>query len=106
MCGWLAENLGPDRPLHFSRFHPAHKLRHLPPTPIELLIRARAIARTEGLRHVYIGNVRGVEDAETTFCPACGKAVVERSLYSIRANHLRDGRCGFCNHPVAGVWSR
>jgi len=34
MCGWLVENLGPDVPLHFSRFHPQHKLTHLPPTPM------------------------------------------------------------------------
>ena len=23
MCGWIAKELGPDQPLHFSRFHPA-----------------------------------------------------------------------------------
>ncbi|MHC4716769.1 MAG: AmmeMemoRadiSam system radical SAM enzyme [Planctomycetota bacterium] len=106
MCGWLLANIGPDYPLHFSRFHPAHKLTHLPPTPPDVLHRARSIARKQGLRHVYIGNLRGVKDAETTFCPACGKPVVERRIYSIYANHVTDGQCTFCGEPIAGVWSR
>ena len=38
MCDWLLANLGPDYPLHFSRFHPAHKLTHLPPTPVDTLL--------------------------------------------------------------------
>ena len=63
MCGWIAKELGPDRPLHFSRFHPAHKLMHLTPTPVETLVKARDAARDEGLRYVYIGNVPGLEDA-------------------------------------------
>ena len=71
MCGWLVENLGPDRPLHFSRFNPQHKLDHLPPTPVEILVQARDVARAAGLRYVYIGNVREVPDAQTTFCPNC-----------------------------------
>ena len=27
MCGWIAKELGPDQPLHFSRFHPAAQAR-------------------------------------------------------------------------------
>ena len=41
MCDWLLANLGPDYPLHFSRFHPAHKLTHLPPTPVDTLLEVR-----------------------------------------------------------------
>ena len=63
MCDWLLKNLGPDYPLHFSRFHPHHKLSHLPPTPTDVLLEAREIARTAGLHYVYVGNVRDVEDA-------------------------------------------
>ncbi len=104
MCDWLVDNVGPDYPLHFSRFHPAHKLTHLPPTPVDFLIRAREVARNAGLHHVYIGNVRGVKDAETTFCPVCGKAVVERDVFSVTANHIEQGKCAFCQAPIAGVW--
>jgi pyruvate formate lyase activating enzyme len=104
MCGWLVENLGPDRPLHFSRFHPQHKLEHLPPTPVDILVRARDAARALGLHYVYIGNVREVPDAGTTFCPNCRRAIVERDVFSVTAYHLAAGKCRFCGTPIAGVW--
>jgi pyruvate formate lyase activating enzyme len=105
MCGWMVEQLGPDTPLHFSRFHPQHKLTHLPPTPVDTLLKAREAARSSGLRFVYIGNVRGVPDAETTFCPHCKRAVVERDIFSVTALHIEGGRCKFCETRIAGVWT-
>ena len=104
MCRWLLDNLGPEVPLHFSRFSPKYKLEHLPPTPLEILLEARDIARETGLRYVYIGNVRGVEDAETTFCPKCRKALIERDVFEVRTTHLAQGKCGYCGTAVAGVW--
>jgi pyruvate formate lyase activating enzyme len=105
MCAWLVDNLGPDQPLHFSRFHPQHKLTHLPPTPPDTLIKARAAALSAGLRYVYIGNVRGIPDAETTFCPHCKKAVVERDIFAVTAFNLDAGKCRFCGTKLAGMWS-
>jgi pyruvate formate lyase activating enzyme len=105
MCDWLLENLGPDYPLHFSRFHPQHRLTHLPPTPVEMLVQARTIAREAGLRYVYIGNCRDVENGETTFCPACQRPVIERNIYSVRAVNLEDGKCKNCGGEIAGVWT-
>lgn len=105
MCGWLVENLGPDRPLHFSRFHPQHKLEHLPPTPVETLLRAREIGRAAGLRYVYVGNVAGVPDVADTACPQCHRAVIRRSIYAVTRFDLVDGRCRHCQAPVAGVWA-
>jgi len=105
MCGWLVDNLGPDQVLHFSRFHPQHKLTHLPPTPVDTLVRAREIARSAGLRYVYIGNVPGLTDAETTFCPHCKKAVVERDIFAVTSVNLQAGQCRFCQTKIAGVWS-
>jgi len=104
MCGWLADNLGPDRPLHFSRFQPLYKLAHLPPTPVETLVKARDIARAAGLRYVYIGNVRGLPDAETTFCPNCRRAIVERDIFAVTRMDIADGRCKHCQTKIAGVW--
>jgi pyruvate formate lyase activating enzyme len=104
MCGWLLEHLGPDTPLHFSRFHPQHKLTHLPPTPVDTLVRARDLARSAGLRYVYLGNVRGVPDAATTFCPNCRQAVVERDIFAVTLNRLTSGQCPQCRAPIAGVW--
>lgn len=105
MCDWLLENVGPDYPLHFSRFHPQHKLDHLPPTPVSILTEARAVARKAGLHYVYIGNVQGVSEAETTLCPNCKKVVVERFIYLVRAVNIEDGRCKFCGSNIAGVWA-
>ncbi len=105
MCGWVIENLGPDTPLHFSRFHPQHKLTHLPRTPLDTLVKARDVGREVGLRFVYIGNVVGLPDAETTFCPACKRAVVERDVYAISSVKITDGKCGYCQAPIAGVWA-
>ena len=105
MCDWIVGNLGADTPLHFSRFHPQHKLTHLPPTPVDTLLKAREAARAAGLRFVYIGNVAGLEGAETTFCPECKKAVIERDIYAVTAFHLDAGRCRFCQARIAGVWA-
>jgi len=105
MCDWLVENIGPDYPLHFSRFHPRHKLAHLPPTPVDILCQGREIARQAGLRYVYIGNVPGQTDGETTFCPSCRKPVVERMYYEVRALNVIDGKCRYCGASIAGTWT-
>jgi pyruvate formate lyase activating enzyme len=104
MCGWMVRALGPDTPLHLSRFHPQHKLNHLPPTPVETLTRARDLARAAGLRFVYVGNVRDLPDAETTFCPNCRKAVIERDIFAVTVSHLDQGKCRYCQTRIAGVW--
>lgn len=105
MCAWIAKELGPDQPLHFSRFHPQHKLAYLTPTPVETLVKAREAAKAEGLRYVYIGNVPGLPGAETTWCPTCKKAVVERDIYAVTTLHLTDGKCQSCGTTIAGVWA-
>lgn len=105
MCDWLLENIGPDYPLHFSRFSPMYKLDHLSPTPVATLQEARSIAKKAGLHHVYIGNVRGIPEAETTFCPGCKKPVIERFGYLLGQTNIEDGKCKFCGAKIAGVWS-
>ena len=105
MCGWLADNLGADRPLHFSRFHPQHKLDHLSPTPVETLLKARDLARAAGLRYVYIGNVPGLPGAESTQCPNCRRTIIERNIFSVTRLDLEAGKCKHCRTPIAGVWS-
>jgi len=104
MCGWMAEHLGVDVPLHFSRFHPQYKLTHFPPTPADFLALARDAARAEGLRYVYVGNV-DVPDGGATFCPRCGDPVIVRRGYAILRNNLKSGKCGNCGEPIPGVWS-
>ena len=71
---------------------------------METLVKAREAAHGEGLRYVYIGNVPGLEGAETTFCPNCKKAVVERDIFSVTALNLAGGKCRSCGTRIAGVW--
>ncbi len=104
LAAWLAANTGPTVPLHFSRFHPAYRMRNLPPTPYDTLRTARELALKEGCRFVYIGNAPGL-GGEDTACPACGELVVKRRGYSIEANRLKNGVCPACGKPVPGVWS-
>jgi pyruvate formate lyase activating enzyme len=104
MCAWIRKELGPQTPVHFSRFYPLYKLTQLPPTPVTTLEKARAIAHAAGLEHVYIGNVPGHE-AENTFCPRCNKAVVERTGFMVRGVHLKNGKCRFCGTPIPGIWA-
>jgi pyruvate formate lyase activating enzyme len=100
---WIREHMGAEVPLHFSAFHPDFKMLDRPPTPAATLTRARRIAMGEGLRYVYTGNVRDPE-GQTTFCPGCGAAVLERDWYAIRAVRLSGNRCAACGAAIAGVF--
>lgn len=103
MCLWIRDNLGKDVPVHFNRFFPAYKLTRLPPTPIETLEQARAIALEVGLRYVTIGNAPG-HKANSTFCPECGETLIKRVHFKVLANHIENGKCKFCGHNIPGVW--
>ncbi|MBR9691254.1 AmmeMemoRadiSam system radical SAM enzyme [Candidatus Woesearchaeota archaeon] len=102
MCLWIKEQLGEETPLHFSRFHPDYLLRDSPPTEKNVLLKAVEIAREEGLKYVYIGNIL-TEDGEKTKCAKCGKVVVDRGMFSLVENKLKDGKCG-CGEEIEGVW--
>ena len=102
LAEWVAGTLGPDVPIHFSRFHPDYKMLDVPPTPVATLRRAREIARAHGLHYVYTGNIHDAA-GDTTWCPSCGTTVVERDWYQIRAYALTDdGHCHSCGSAVAG----
>jgi pyruvate formate lyase activating enzyme len=104
LARWVKANLGPDVPLHFTRFHPTYRLTNLPPTPVATLERAFDTARAQGLRFVYLGNVPG-HPGENTLCPACGEVVIRRVGFRILENRLQDGRCHGCQRVIPGVWS-
>ena len=101
---WVAGELGPDVPVHFTRFHPDYQLLNLPPTPVATLERARAIAMAHGIRYAYVGNVPG-HPGNNTYCPKCRTVCVERSGLFLTAMHLRSGRCPACGTAIPGVWT-
>ncbi len=103
LCKWVAGEIGPDAPLHFTRFHPDYQMPNLPPTPLSTLERAYAIAKENGIRYPYVGNYPR-HPGNNTYCPKCGKAVIERVGFFIVAKHMENGRCAFCKEPLSGVW--
>jgi pyruvate formate lyase activating enzyme len=104
MTQWVAENLGPDVPWHFTAFHPDWRMREIPPTPPETLARARAIAMKNGVRYAFTGNVRDPA-SQATYCHQCQTPLVGRDRYEITAWGLtEDGGCSHCGAGCAGVF--
>ena len=102
MSAWIARELGPEVPLHFSAFHHDYKMGDIPPTPARTLTRARDIALQAGLHYVYTGNVHDT-DGGTTYCPSCQAPLIVRDWYRIHDYRLADdGRCPNCRTPIAG----
>ncbi len=104
LAEWVLGHMGADVPLHFTAFHPAFKMLDRPPTPPATLTRARAIAREVGLRYVYTGNVHDLE-GQTTYCPGCGAAAVERDWQAVRSYRLKGDACERCGTRIAGHFS-
>ncbi len=103
LCNWVVENLGDDVPVHFTAFHPDYKMRHVPPTPKETLLRARELALEAGIEFVYIGNVSDVR-RQSTYCPGCGHLLIERDWYELGQYNLRGNHCRFCERVIPGVF--
>jgi pyruvate formate lyase activating enzyme len=102
LTAWVAHELGPEVPLHFSAFHPAFRLLDAQPTPLETLRRARRIGLEAGLRHVYTGNLRDPQ-GEATTCAGCGAELIRREGYRILTYELdAAGRCRACGAALAG----
>jgi len=102
---WTAEaiyGIRPTIPWHISRFFPAYRMSQALPTPTERLRTAGEIGRNVGLQFVYMGNLPG--EGESTFCPACGALVIQRSGFRARQVLLNEGVCPTCGTAVPGVW--
>jgi len=102
MCRWIKQQLGPDVPMHFSAFHPDHKMPHVPATPTATLVHARQLAMEQGLNFVYTGNVHNSE-GDTTNCPRCHTPMIVRDWYQIDQYRLTThGSCSQCGTDIAG----
>jgi pyruvate formate lyase activating enzyme len=100
LCNWLYDNLGPDVPIQFTRFHPDYKMLEIPPTPYELLLKHHEIAVEAGLNYAYIGNVPG-SPQEHTYCPGCHEVVIERHGFMITGWNLdADYHCRGCGQKI------
>ncbi len=96
-------SLGDEVPWHLSAFYPTYKMLNLPRTSAATLHRAREIGLKAGLRYVYCGNIPG-QGGEDTFCPGCGRTVIERMGFRVVKNDMRGGKCRHCHAEIEGIW--
>ncbi len=100
LCKWIKTKLGPDTPLHLSRFHPNYKMTDLPPTPEKTLLAAHKIATKAGLKFVYLGNIYHPKFGDT-YCPNCNKLVIERGGFFNKSKiKLKKGKCTKCGEII------
>ncbi|MBI3991342.1 MAG: AmmeMemoRadiSam system radical SAM enzyme [Candidatus Omnitrophica bacterium] len=97
------KSVSEDIPWHLSRFHPDYKLLDLPITPENTLIETREMAKSAGLKYVYIGNVL-IAGGEDTLCYNCGRILIERSGFEVVRNSVSDNSCRECGAKIAGRW--
>ena len=97
---FMADEVGVEVPLHFTRFFPQYQMQELPPTEIKYLEKAYKIARDAGMKYVYIGNVP-TADGENTYCPECGETVIQRDGFSVMSDKIKETRkCPRCKADI------
>ncbi|NIM46663.1 MAG: AmmeMemoRadiSam system radical SAM enzyme [Candidatus Aenigmarchaeota archaeon] len=100
LCKWIFDNLGDKTPFHLIQFFPTHKLTDLPRTPIKTMEKAYEIAKKEGLKYVYLGNVHN-HKLENTYCHNCGNLVIERTILGVKKFSLKkDFKCPKCGEEI------
>ncbi|MGM0482544.1 MAG: AmmeMemoRadiSam system radical SAM enzyme [Patescibacteria group bacterium] len=100
IAGFIRKELGSETPWHISRFcgEVSWKLKHLPDTPEESLMRAYEIGKEVGLRYVYIGDIFN-SSLSNTYCPQCGALCIKRAGFEVNENHL-EGKCLECGENL------
>jgi len=97
---FIYDEFGPEMPIHFLKFHPDYKMMDYESTPIETLEKHYQIAKEEGLKYVYLGNVPG-HPWEHTYCSECNQIVVKRFGFDIRGwNMDKNNKCKFCGNQI------
>jgi pyruvate formate lyase activating enzyme len=99
LASWIKSALGAHVPWHITRFHPSHKLAHVPQTPAKTLEKIHDIGKQAGLDFVYIGNVAG-HPLESTYCPQCGDLIIRRQGIHITTVALDGNKCSNCGREI------
>ena len=102
MAEFIATELGLDVPWHLSAFHPDYKMLDTPSTSLEIILRAKEIAQSFGIKYVYLGNV---QYDNSTYCPKCESKLVDRAGFSSHMETIVDSKCASCGEFIKGVWS-
>ncbi len=101
LAAWVKTSLGQDTPWHVTRFHPHHDLSRVPATPVDTLERIRDLGREVGLWYVYLGNVPG-HKGENTRCHKCGELLIERHIFDVLQNKIKNSACPACGTVIPG----
>jgi pyruvate formate lyase activating enzyme len=104
MAKWIVDNLGPDVPIHLTRFHPMYKITTISSTPVSKLEKLQEIMKKAGMHYVYLGNVAG-HPSENTYCHSCNQLLIRRLGYQTVIEGLKDGKCKKCETSIPGVWT-
>ena len=101
LCRWIVENLGGLTPIHFLRFFPSNRMMDAESTPDKTLKDALEVAKKEGLKYVYAGNVPWEQD---TCCPKCGATLIKRDYFFASEVKLKkDGACPKCGTKAENI---
>jgi pyruvate formate lyase activating enzyme len=73
------------------------------PTRQKKLLEAHQVGKKAGLKYLYLGNIVDSKHA-STYCPKCGKLLVERDGYNLLGLNIKRGVCLGCGQKIAGVW--
>lgn len=92
------EYAGPEVPLHINAYLPAFEY-DAPPTSVEFLERAHAMAKEAGILFAYVGNVVG-HPLANTLCPQCGALLLERSNGRLERDLTEGGSCPSCGYAL------
>ncbi len=103
MCDWVLQHVGDEVPVHFTAFHPDFRLKDRERTPHQTLLTAYQIAREQGIKYVYVGNVNDTQH-QSTYCPHCQQLLIERDWHALGQYHLESNRCKFCRTEIAGLF--
>lgn len=98
LCKWIFNNLGPNVPLHFSRFFPHYKLKGAI-TPEQTITKAIQIAKKAGINYVYGGNI-WKEKFVNTYCPKCNALLIDRFKSMPEIVGVKGGKCQKCKEKI------
>ncbi len=99
MIQWISDHCGENTILHVSRYYPYFKMDK-PPTPLSTIKEFLELARMR-IAYVYPGNTPQLENH--TYCPSCGKLLIERFLYETTIRGIGPGGyCTGCKEEIVG----
>jgi pyruvate formate lyase activating enzyme len=100
MINFISQELDTETPWHISKFSPqiSWQLKHLEETSDDILEEVYDLAREEGLKYVYLGNIPG-DPKENTYCPKCLELAIRRFGYYVERLD-NNGRCAYCDKSL------